>query len=43
MNEFSKSEKQGFSESMGMPEPGLNKVITSGYDILNLRTYGGPK
>ena len=39
MNEFSKSEKQEFLESMGMPEPGLNKVITSGYNILNLHTY----
>ena len=39
MNEFSKSEKQEFLESMGMSEPGLNKVITSGYNILNLHTY----
>ena len=39
MNEFSKSEKQEFLESMGMSEPGLNKVITSGYSILNLHTY----
>ena len=39
MNEFSESEKQEFLESMGMSEPGLNKVITSGYNILNLHTY----
>ena len=36
MNAFSESEKQEFLESMGMSEPGLNKVITSGYNILNL-------
>ena len=39
MNAFSESEKQEFLESMGMSEPGLNKVITSGYNILNLHTY----
>ena len=39
LNELSESEKQEYLESMEMSEPGLNKVITSGYNILNLQTY----
>ncbi|OHC13232.1 MAG: redox-regulated ATPase YchF [Pseudomonadales bacterium GWC1_66_9] len=32
-------EKQMFLESMGMEEPGLNRVIRAGYQLLNLQTY----
>ena len=32
-------EKQMFLESMGMEEPGLNRVIRAGYDLLHLQTY----
>ncbi len=32
-------EKLMFLESMGMDEPGLNRVIRAGYDLLNLQTY----
>ncbi|AXA65176.1 redox-regulated ATPase YchF [Pseudomonas oryzihabitans] len=32
-------EKQMFLESMGMEEPGLNRVIRAGYELLNLQTY----
>ena len=32
-------EKQMFLESMGMEEPGLNRVIRAGYSLLNLQTY----
>lgn len=32
-------EMQMFLESMGMEEPGLNRVIRAGYALLNLQTY----
>ncbi|WP_305858078.1 redox-regulated ATPase YchF [Balneatrix alpica] len=32
-------EKMMFLESMGMEEPGLNRVIRAGYSLLNLQTY----
>lgn len=32
-------EMQMFLETMGMEEPGLNRVIRAGYDLLNLQTY----
>lgn len=32
-------EKQLFLEAMGMTEPGLNRVIRAGYQLLNLQTY----
>jgi hypothetical protein len=32
-------EKQMFLESMGMEEPGLNRVIRAGYQLLGLQTY----
>ena len=32
-------EMQMFLESMGMVEPGLNRVIRAGYQLLNLQTY----
>ena len=38
-------EKAMFLESMGLKEPGLNRVIQAGYDVLDLQTYftAGPK
>jgi ribosome-binding ATPase YchF (GTP1/OBG family) len=30
---------QMFLETMGMEEPGLNRVIRAGYSLLNLQTY----
>ncbi|WP_425222192.1 redox-regulated ATPase YchF [Pseudomonas sp.] len=32
-------EKQMFLETMGMEEPGLNRVIRAGYELLGLQTY----
>ena len=32
-------EKDMFLESMGLEEPGLNRVIRGGYSLLNLQTY----
>jgi len=32
-------EKDMFLESMGLEEPGLNRVIRGGYNLLNLQTY----
>ena len=37
--EFSEIERNEFLHMMGLSEPGLNKVITTGYEILNLHTY----
>ncbi len=37
--EFSEIERNEFLDMMGLSEPGLNKVITTGYEILNLHTY----
>lgn len=38
-------DKKMFLEDMGMTEPGLNRVIRAGYDLLGLQTYftAGPK
>lgn len=38
-------EKTEFLETMGLDEPGLNKIIRSGYQLLQLQTYftAGPK
>ncbi len=38
-------DKAMFLEDMGMSEPGLNRVIRAGYDLLGLQTYftAGPK
>lgn len=38
-------EKSEFLSAMGLTEPGLNKIIRAGYDILGLQTYftAGPK
>ncbi|MCB9989342.1 MAG: redox-regulated ATPase YchF [Rhodospirillales bacterium] len=41
----SDEEKSEFLETMGLSEPGLNKIIRAGYKLLNLETYFtcGPK
>lgn len=38
-------EKQEFLEAMGMEEPGLNRIIRAGYQLLGLQNYftAGPK
>ena len=37
--ELAEEEKVSFLKEMGMDEPGLNKVIRAGYDLLGLQTY----
>lgn len=37
--ELDDEEKSEFLEDLGMEEPGLNRVIRGGYDLLNLHTY----
>ncbi len=41
----SQEEKDEFLSAMGLSEPGLDKIIRAGYDILGLQTYftAGPK
>lgn len=43
--DLSDDEKKEFMESAGITEPGLNKLIRAGYDLLGLQTYFtcGPK
>jgi len=43
--ELDEEEKFDFLAEMGMEEPGLNRVIRAGYELLNLQTYftAGPK
>jgi ribosome-binding ATPase len=38
-------EQEDYLEAVGLPEPGLNRVIRAGYDLLGLITYftAGPK
>jgi hypothetical protein len=38
-------EKAEFLETLGLEEPGLNKIIRAGFDLLNLQTFftAGPK
>ncbi len=45
MADLNDEEKQEFLESLGLDEPGLDRVIHSGYQLLNLHTYftAGPK
>ena len=42
---FSFDEKQEFLNELGLNEPGLNRVIRAGYELLGLQTYftAGPK
>lgn len=37
--ELDEEEKTEFLEEMGLEEPGLNRVIRAGYQLLDLRTY----
>lgn len=39
ISELSAEEQSEFLESIGMTEPGLNRVIRSGYELLGLKTY----
>jgi GTP-binding protein YchF len=39
ISELSEEEKVGFLKEMGMDEPGLNRVIRAGYELLGLQTY----
>ena len=43
--ELDEAERAEYLESLGLSEPGLNKVIRSGYELLGLMTYFtvGPK
>lgn len=43
--DLSDEDKAMFLEDMGMSEPGLNRVIRAGYELLGLQTYftSGPK
>jgi ribosome-binding ATPase YchF (GTP1/OBG family) len=42
---MSADDKQAFLKEMGLDEPGLNRVIRAGYQLLGLHTYftAGPK
>ncbi|MBC3764370.1 redox-regulated ATPase YchF [Neptunicella marina] len=37
--ELDDTDKAEFLDEMGLEEPGLNRVIRAGYDLLNLKTY----
>ena len=37
--ELDEADKAEFLETLGMEEPGLNRVIRAGYALLNLQTY----
>jgi GTP-binding protein YchF len=37
--ELDEEEKQEFMDELGLNEPGLNRVIRAGYDLLTLQTY----
>ncbi|MCM2278064.1 MAG: redox-regulated ATPase YchF [Oligoflexia bacterium] len=39
ISELAEDEKAAFLSEMGMDEPGLNKVIRAGYELLGLQTY----
>ncbi|GMG86538.1 redox-regulated ATPase YchF [Biformimicrobium ophioploci] len=39
ISELDDEEKQEFLEDLGMDEPGLNRVIRAGYELLGLHTY----
>jgi ribosome-binding ATPase len=45
LSELSDVEKIEFLESLGLNEPGLNRLIRAGYDLLGLQTFftAGPK
>lgn len=37
--QLEEAEKQEFLEDLGLEEPGLNRVVRAGYELLNLSTY----
>jgi ribosome-binding ATPase YchF (GTP1/OBG family) len=37
--ELDDEDKQAFLDDLGLTEPGLNRVIRAGYDLLGLQTY----
>ncbi|MDO6427963.1 redox-regulated ATPase YchF [Thalassotalea sp. 1_MG-2023] len=39
LSEMDEEDREIFMEEMGLTEPGLNRVINSGYGLLNLQTY----
>ncbi len=39
ISELANEDRKQFLQEMGMEEPGLNKVIRAGYEILGLQTY----
>ena len=39
ISELAEEEKASFLQEMGMLEPGLNRVIRAGYELLGLQTY----
>jgi GTP-binding protein YchF len=39
ISELAEAEKEAFLKDMGMDEPGLNRVIRAGYELLGLQTY----
>ena len=39
LSELNDDDKAAFLQDMGLDEPGLNRVIRAGYDLLNLQTY----
>ncbi len=39
LSQLEEDEKQEFLTDMGMEEPGLNRLIKAGYDLLGLQTY----
>lgn len=39
LSQLEEDEKQEFLADMGMEEPGLNRLIKAGYDLLGLQTY----
>ncbi|MGI9229359.1 MAG: redox-regulated ATPase YchF [Gammaproteobacteria bacterium] len=43
--ELDEADKQEFLAGLGLQEPGLNRIIRAGYELLNLHTYftAGPK
>ncbi len=45
MGELSEDDKKVFLTDMGLEEPGLNRLIRAGYELLNLQTFftAGPK
>lgn len=39
LSELEEAEKHEFLEQMNMPEPGLNRIIRAGYELLGLQTF----